>query len=200
MNAYVARRRHESSEGGAVSVLAMLLIAVAGVCAYALVGVVAPDADRYGRVGIPSSTWIDLPSSETGIGVVASGESGGASALPEDIQIKVLDPRTGESLRVDARGDATEISSGQARQQIASVNPPSSGLYRVVVSRDDSRALSQAQVSFGQSPTGAVSDRFSEAWDRMIGPIGLLLLALILLISVRPRFQRLITRRADSYG
>lgn len=197
MHASVVARRLQSSERGAVSVTGILVLAVVGVLAYALFGAVATDPDRYGRVAIPSNSWVSLPDAETGIGIVKRNGANGAEArAPSDLRIQVIDPKTEEPVRVDARGGG-QTGSGESRWQIAAIDPPSSGIYQVIVTTSEpASGVGPAALSFGQSPVGAVGDRFSEVGDLVIGPVGAIIALALLLIALRPRFQRLVARGA----
>jgi len=196
MHASAVARRLQSSERGAVSVSGLLVLAVVGVLAYALFGAVATDPDRYGRVAIPSNTWVSLPDAETGIGVVKRPGGGAGARAPADLRIQVIDPKTNEQVRVDARGGG-QTGSGESRWQIAAVDPPSSGIYQVIVTTSEpARGVGPAQLSFGQSPVGAVGDRFAEVGDLVIGPVGAIAGLILLLLMLRPRFQRLVARGA----
>lgn len=196
MHASAVARRLQSSERGAVSVSGLLVLAVVGVLAYALFGAVATDPDRYGRVAIPSNTWVSLPDAETGIGVVKRPGGGAGARAPADLRIQVIDPKTNEQVRVDARGGG-QTGSGESRWQIAAIDPPSSGLYQVIVTTSEpASGVGPAALSFGQSPVGAVGDRFSEVGDLVIGPVGAIIALALLLLAMRPRFRRLVARGA----
>lgn len=188
-----ARLRPDQS--GAVSISLLLWLAVAGVLLYALFGASSGDIDRFGRVSVPGSAFLDLPGGESDISYVEDAATAGSDVqAPTDLRVLLISTQTGVGIEVDSRGGNPSEQDGEVVRPYGAVNPPSEGLYEVRVTSNEAATRPNPQLAFGDSPFGAIGDRLSRVGDLITGPFGVLLGALVIAAIVAPRAQRILRR------
>lgn len=184
------------SERGFASVSTLLALGAVGVLVFALLGAVAIEPDRYGRIPVPSTAYVSLPGAESSISWVSAD----GTAPPDDLRIAVLDPRTGEALRVNSNGGSAVERDAESLKPIGRVDPPDSGVYQVRAMSTRANVMRGSELAFGESAVGAVGGRFSEVGSLLTGPAGvaagLLLLGALLAPSLGRSFRR--ARRAPA--
>ena len=178
-----------------MSVSLLLWIAVGGVLLYALFAASSGDVDRFGRVPIPDSATLELPEGEADISYAERAEDGGSDVkVPADLRVTVVSAETGEAVEPDPRGGSQSEQDGEAVRLFGAVNPPDAGSYEVRVISREAATRPHPQLLLGESPLGAFGDRLSGAVDLLLGPIGLLLAALVIAAVAAPRVQRTLGR------
>jgi hypothetical protein len=170
-------------------------LALAVLAGYIMLGFAGGDPDRYGRVPVPGLGMVALPGDESEVYFV-QGEGSTATAVPEDLLILIRDPGEG-LLEIDPRGEEPDVRDGESVRLIGSINPPGEGRYEVRIASEDLAGRVSPQVSFGQSPSGAIGGRLEAVIDAALGPVGIALLALVVAIWFVPRLKLALTRARD---
>ena len=188
-------QRLRSDQSGAVSVSALLWLAVAGVLIYALLAAYYGEVDRFGRVAVPGQGTVDLPAGASDISY-AEQAVGGASEVevPADLEVQVTSAATGQGLEIDPRGGGESEKDGEVLRAVGSVDPPAAGLYDVQVLSSEAASRPNPQLAFGESPFGAFGDRLSRVVDLLSGTIGIVLAALVVAAIAIPRLLRALER------
>lgn len=189
------RRRLAADQSGAISVSALLWLAVAGVLIYALLSAYYGDRDRFGRVPVPGEAIVDLPSVEADISYAEDAVDGAPEMVaPGDLRIEVHAAGTGAGLDIDPRGSTTSEEDGQVLRSVAAVNAPEAGLYEIRATSSEAAARPGPELLIGESPFGAFGDRLSRVVDLLQGPIGVVLAILVVAAIAIPRLLRAIGR------
>lgn len=140
---------------------------------------------------MPSTASVELPKGETDIyyAEAIQAEDGIALATPEDLEYSITDA-AGVSVRVDSRGGEPEQTEDGMTRVIGAVFAPADGLYAVKVTSAMAVQRISPEITFGQSPFQAVSERFENVIDTLKGPSGVALLALLIVLFLLPHFRR----------
>lgn len=186
------------TQTGAIAVGTLIGVALLALFAYLLLGAAEGDTAHYGRVPVPSTTSIELPEGETDVYYAeAVDPSAGVSlTVPEDLEYTITDA-AGQAVSVASRGGDPEESDGGTARLIGAVDAPADGTYTVTVTSDTAAQRGSAQLTFGQSPFGAVRERFEGVVDALRGPAGVAVAALLVVLFLLPRFQRALARRSQ---
>jgi hypothetical protein len=177
-------------ERGFASVSTLLVLGAVGVLVFALFGAASVEPDRYGRMPVPSTTYVSLPGAESSISWVSRD----GTAPPADLRIVVIDPRTGEGLRVNSNGGDPVRRDRESLKPIGRVDPPDSGVYRVGATSTRANVLPGSELAFGETAVGAVGGRFSEVGTLLTGPAGIAAGLLLIGALVAPGLSRSIRR------
>ena len=119
----------------------------------------------------------------------AAPAGGQAAPPPADLRILVRDLETGELLQVNSNGGDQSTEGDEILRPVARVDPPGAGVYEIRVTGSTGAALAP-QIAFGESPIGAVGDRFSKLGELISGPYGILAGALLLAAMLAPSVRR----------
>ena len=179
------------SESGAIGAGTVIGLALAGLFVYLLLAATEGDSAHYGRVTMPGTAQIELPEGETDIFYEEGIESDSAVSLatPGDLSYLVLDGNE-QSVETDSRGgDAEEVEGGMARK-VGAVFAPADGVYTVEVESDEAAQRITPELTFGQSPLQAIEARFDEIVDTLKGPVGIVVVAVLFVLFMLPRFRR----------
>lgn len=182
---------NRTSESGAIGVGTLIGVALLVLAVYLLLGAAEADTAHYGRVPVPSISQVELPEGETDV-YYAEGiepDSGVSLAVPLDLDYSITDS-AGQAVQVSSRGDDPEETDGGMARLIGSVSAPAEGIYTVKVVSDDAAQRISPTITFGQSPFGAIEARFDEGVEAVKGPAGIVVVALLFVLLLLPRFRR----------
>lgn len=181
--------RRVSSESGAVGVGTVIFLGLAGLFVYLLLAAFDADSAFYGRVPVPGIGQVELPEGETDVYYSEAIEAGAALSPVSDLEFSVIGPDQ-SSARVDARGGDAEETDGGMTRVIAAVFAPAEATYEVTVESAEARQRSGPELTFGQSPIGAVGDRFDSVVDELNGPVGIVIAGVLVILVLLPRVRR----------
>ncbi len=184
-------------EAGAISISAVLLIGAVLILIYALLGASNGDPDKYGRAPIPSTARLTLPAEEIDISYAEVTAARDIPVQPpSDLRVVVREVQTGAPVAINARGGSQSEVSGEAVSPILAVRPPAEGVYEVESISNEAAGRRGPALLFGESPVGAVGDRFAKAGDLIASKYGGAAAILLLLAAMAPSFQRALKRRS----
>ena len=169
----------------------MIGVALLGLVVYLLFAATEGDPAQFGRVAVPGAAQVELPKGETDIFYREGIEPGSAVSLvtPGDLDYVVTDSRD-ISIETDSRGgDAEEVEGGMTRK-VGAVFAPADGVYTVEVKSDEAAQRITPELTFGQSPLQAIEARFEEIVDALKGPVGIVVVAVLFMLFMLPRFRR----------
>lgn len=179
-----------------IGVGAVIALGLAGLFLYLLLAAFQGDSAHYGSVPIPSdNAGIELPSHETDIYYAepVDKEVVGDLTPPADLVISITGP-DGEGVRIDDRGGDTESTDDGSARLVAAALLPDEGTYTITVSGSDLAGRRAPAITFGQSPLGAVGDRFDDVVTELKGPTGIVVLAALGVLFLAPRVGRALER------
>lgn len=184
-------RPSPSSESGLISVGAVIALAIGALFIYLLLAAFEEDPSHYGAVAIPGKQVpIELPKGETDIfyAEAIEGDSSIALAPPEDLQFQIVG-EDGAGVQVDSRGGEPEATDDGIARVIGAAFPPEKGTYFVDVESAELAQRVAPSITFGQSPFGAVKERFDEIVEEMKGPTGIVVAVVLVILFLVPRIQ-----------
>ena len=192
------RLSHLRSESGAINAGTAITLALVAAVVYIGLAAVNSDTAYFGEAPVPGTSAIDLDKGGVEI-YYAQGTSAQTSfQRPANLTTTIRDS-AGTPLRVDVRGaDAKETDTGMT-QLIASVQIPADGIYTVETSGTPSAGAVKAELTFGQSPMGAVASRAKDLAEQLIGPLGVLVLIFLGVLYALPRIKRR-TNQSSTYN
>jgi hypothetical protein len=179
------------SERGAISVSILLALVAVGLVVYLALAATDADPARYGSVRVPGEAQFELPGGDANY-YYSEQSTGHDVAAPSDLEVTVTD-QDGQAVKSDTRSsDDQSDDDGRRVDLIGQVDPPSEGLYTVTVETSTPAASlgPDPQISFGESPFGAVGDRWEEVLDWLKGPAGIVVIVLLLGLLVWPSLKR----------
>ena len=179
-----------------IGVGTVIALGLAGLFVYLLLAAFQGDSAHYGSVPIPSEDApIELPSGETDIYYAEPVDQDVVGDLtpPTDLVISVAGPN-GEGVRIDDRGGDTKATDDGSARLIAAALLPGEGTYTVTVTSSDLAGRRAPAITFGQSPLGAVGDRFDDVVAELDGPTGIVVLAVLGVLFLAPRVGRALER------
>lgn len=179
------------SESGAIGISALIGIAIAGLAVYLLLGATKADTAHYGSVPVPGAGAIELPKGEAQIYYAVA--TGVPFATPTNLNFQLVDG-AGNPLKTDFRGDQPQKTDTGMTQLVGSVSVPADGTYSVTTTGTPANGAVKPMITFGESPFGAIKDRFSNVVDSLIGPTGVLVLIVLGLLFVFTRFRSAMLR------
>jgi hypothetical protein len=191
-------RERMRDERGLISAGSLVLIGLLLLGGYLLLAAFEGDSAQFGSVPVPGKERIELPKGDIDIYYAekVDPEAGVPLIAPDDLLYTVSAP-DGSSLRVDSRGaDAESTGDGMARL-IGAMRVPEAASYTVTTDSSESAQRIQPALTFGQGPFAAIGHRFDEVVDALRGPLGIVVLVVLLLLFLWPRFQ--LARRRASY-
>jgi hypothetical protein len=182
---------HNDSERGAISVSIVIAIGVVAVAVYVILGATVGDPTKYGAVTVPGKAQVELPGGDADFFFTELTTSTDIQA-PQGMKVLVTD-QSGNAVSTDTRSTPEQTDDGSRRiELIGQVDPPTDGLYNVEVEIDPSTGAlpNQPQVTFGESPFGAVAQRWDNVLDTLRGPVGLGVIVVLLGLLVWPALKR----------
>lgn len=185
-------------ESGAIGVGTIIGVALLALLVYLLLAAAETDTTHYGVVPVPSTAQVELPGGETDVYYAEAIRPGAGISLvtPEDLSYSISGA-PGQDVSSASRGGDPEETNGGMTRLIGAVSVPEDGLYTIKVTSDLAAQRISPQLTFGQSPSQAVRERFEGAVDALKGPAGFALVALLVVLFLLPRFRRAAARRED---
>lgn len=183
--------RHTDPERGAISVSVLLALVAVGLIIYLALGAANGDPFRYGSVSVPGETQIELPGGDANF-YYSEQTTGKDIAPPADLDVSVSD-QAGLAVKTDTRSnDDQSDEDGRRVDLIGQVDPSSDGLYTVTIETSTAPGSlgPDPQISFGESPFGAVGDRWEELLDDLRGPAGIVVVLVLLGLLLYPGLKR----------
>jgi hypothetical protein len=185
------------SERGAITSGMVIGLALAVVAGYILLGFTGGDPDRHGRLPVPANTVLELPGGESKVYFI-QGTASTEAGLPADLNITVRPPDAlAEPVRIEPRSEQPDVRDGESIELIGAVNPEEEGSFEVTVTSQELGGRVAPQVAFGQSAIGAIGERLDSVVDRLLGPLGIAVLALLAAIWFVPRLKLAIARSRE---
>jgi len=184
--------RRLSDEGGFISAGAAIGIALIALIVYIVAAGFSGATDQFGSVPVPSKSSVELPKGTVDV-YYAEGvdpDSGIALVVPADLKYTVTDPE-GNFVQVDTRGgeDAKDTDNGLA-MLVGELDAPAEGTYTVESDSTDAQQRITPALTFGEGPFAAMKDRLDDVISSLKGPIGILVLLVIVMLIFIPRYRR----------
>lgn len=187
-------------EEGAISVSALIGIALVLFVGYLLLAAFEGDSAQFGSVAVPGREQVELPKGDVDIYYAekVDPDAGVPLITPDDLQYTVTGP-DGQGVTVNSRGDDAESTGDGMTRLIGSLQAPEDGLYTVTTESSQAAQRIAPAVTFGQGPFAAVGQRFGDVVDALRGPLGIVVLVVLVILFLLPRW-RLARRRASYQG
>jgi hypothetical protein len=187
-------------EEGAISVSALIGIALVLFVGYLLLAAFEGDSAQFGSVAVPGREQVELPKGDVDIyySEKVDPDAGVPLITPDDLQYTVTGPE-GQGVTVNSRGDDAESTGDGMTRLIGSLQAPDDGLYTVTTESSQAAQRIAPAVTFGQGPFAAVGQRFGDVVDALRGPLGIVVLVVLVILFLLPRW-RLARRRASYQG
>ena len=187
-------------EEGAISVSALIGIALVLFVGYLLLAAFEGDSAQFGSVPVPGKEQVELPKGDVDIyySEKVDPDAGVPLITPDDLQYTVTGP-DGQGVTVNSRGDDAESTGDGMTRLIGSLQAPEDGLYTVTTESPQAAQRIAPAVTFGQGPFAAVGQRFGDVVDALRGPLGIVVLVVLVILFLLPRW-RLARRRASYQG
>jgi len=192
-------RERMRDEQGLISAGSLVLIGLALLAGYLLLAAFEGDSAQFGKVPIPGKERVELPKGDIDIYYAekVDPDAGVPLVTPDDLDYSVTGPN-GVAVRVDSRGDDAKSTGDGMARLIGAMKVPVEGSYTVTTESPQAAAQRiEPALTFGQGPFAAIGHRFDETRDALAGPLGIVILAVLVLLFLLPRFQR--ARRRASY-
>ena len=158
-------------------------LVVAGIAAFVGSAFISADTDRDGRVPVPGAATLELEPGEVDLFYaedVDLGENESLSA-PPDLAVAIVDP-AGAPVEVRVRSGQEVSGNRGTATLIGSIDVVEGGPYEVVTESSLAASRPTPEVTLGESPFDLIGERLGEVGDAVIGPVGLVALALLLLL------------------
>ena len=187
-------------EEGAISVSALIGIALVLFVGYLLLAAFEGDSAQFGSVAVPGREQVELPEGDVDIyySEKVDPDAGVPLITPDDLQYTVTGPE-GQGVPVNSRGDDAESTGDGMTRLIGSLQAPEDGLYTVTTESSQAAQRIAPAVTFGQGPFAAVGQRFDDVVEALRGPLGIVVLVVLVILFLLPRW-RLARRRASYQG
>ena len=187
-------------EEGAISVSALIGIALVLFVGYLLLAAFEGDSAQFGSVAVPGREQVELPEGDVDIyySEKVDPDAGVPLITPDDLQYTVTGPE-GQGVTVNSRGDDAESTGDGMTRLIGSLQAPEDGLYTVTTESSHAAQRIAPAVTFGQGPFAAVGQRFGDVVDALRGPLGIVVRVVLVILFLLPRW-RLARRRASYQG
>ncbi len=181
-------RSRLGSESGAVAPGTVIYAAIAALVVYLLLGAAQADPAHFGRMPFPGSGSIELNKGEIQVYYAEDNDSA-SFALPDNVNFGVSDS-AGTAFKTNVRGADPKSNGSGTAELVGSVSVPEDGVYTVTSGGTPPQGAVSPELTFGESSFGAIKDRFRSVLDSLIGPTGVLVLALFVLLSMYPRMRQ----------
>jgi len=185
-------------QDGLISAGALIGIALLLVFLYLLLAAFQGDSAEFGQVGVPGSGRVELPEGDIDVYYAegADPDAGVTLITPADLEVVVTGP-DGRNVPVTSRGADAKATDDGVTRLIGSLQAPVDGFYTVKAESTDAAQRITPAVTFGQGPFASVRTRFEDVVDVLRGPVGIVVLAILLILFLLPRFKT--ARRRASY-
>lgn len=185
-------------EAGAISAGTLILIGLGLFLGYLLLAAFEGDTAQFGKVPVPGKGQVELSEGDIDVYYAESvdPDQGIPLVAPDDLQYRVTGP-DGQVIDVTSRGaDAKSTGDGLTRL-IGALSAPANGSYTVTAESDEAAQRIAPALTFGQGPFAAVGQRFSDVVDTLRGPVGIVIVVVLLILFLLPRWR--LARRRHAY-
>ena len=191
-------RERIGAEEGTISASTVILIAVAAFVVYLLLAAFQGDTAQFGSVAVPGKAAVELPKGDVDVYYAekVDPDAGVPLITPDDLNYTVTGPG-GEGIPVNSRGDDAKSTGDGMTRLIGQIKAPEDGNYTVTTDSTQAGQRISPELTFGQGPFAAVGQRFSDVVDALRGPVGIIVLAVLVLLFLLPRWK--LARRRQSY-
>jgi hypothetical protein len=181
-------RANLRSESGAVSLGTIFGLAIAAVVVYVLLGAAKADTAHFGVVPLPGTDSLTFTKGEAQVFYSTASGTGTSFVLPTDLTFQVTDS-AGTALESEKREGSFEDTDSGETELVGAVQIPDDGTYTVTTSGVPDQAAAEPELTFGQSPFGAIKDRANNVIDELKGPAGIALLVILVLLYAYTKAQ-----------
>ena len=169
------------------SLLAIIVVSlvVAGIAMFIGLAFFAGNTDRDGRVPVPGTAVLELEPGEVDLFYAEDVELGESEDLvpPSDLAVRVA-PLDGPPLDIRLRS-GQEVSGGSGTATlIGSIDVTEAGPYEVATQSAEAGSRSVPEVTLGESPFDLLEERLGDVADVILGPAGIVALAVPLLLAL----------------
>lgn len=191
-------RERIGGERGAISAGAVILLGLLGLGVYLLLAVFEGDTAQFGSVAVPGKKQVDLPKGDIDVYYAeqVDPDAGVPLVVPDDLRYTVTDA-DGLAVQVRSRGAEAESTEDGMTRLVGSLRAPADGLYTVTTESTQAGQRIAPAVTFGQGPFAAIGHRFGDVLDALRGPLGIVVLAVLVILFMLPRWQ--LARRRQAY-
>jgi hypothetical protein len=191
-------RERIGAEEGMISASTVILIAIGAFVVYLLLAAFQGDTAQFGAVPVPGKATVELPEGDVDVYYAekVDPDAGVPLITPDDLQYTVTGPG-GEGIPVSSRGDDAKSTGDGMTRLIGQIKAPEDGDYVVTTESTQAGQRISPELTFGQGPFAAVGQRFSDVVDALRGPVGIIVLAILVLLFLLPRWK--LARRRQSY-
>jgi hypothetical protein len=181
-----------------ISASTVILIAIAAFVVYLLLAAFQGDTAQFGSVPVPGKAAVELPKGDVDIYYAESvdPDSGVELIAPDDLSLTVTGPG-GAGIVVNSRGGDPKSTGDGMTRLIGQIKAPEDGNYTVTTESTQAGQRISPALTFGQGPFAAIGQRFSDVVDALRGPVGIIVLAVLVLLFLVPRWK--LARRRQSY-
>lgn len=185
-------------EKGAITAGGLIGIGLVLLFLYLLLAAFEGDPAQFGEVAVPGSGAVELPEGDVDVHYAegADPDAGVELITPADLRLTVTGPG-GQDVPVTARGEEPESTDDGISRLIGSLRATEEGTYKVETESSEAAQRITPAVTFGQGPFAAIGQRFEGVVDVLRGPVGIVLLVLLAILYVLPRWQG--ARRRAAY-
>lgn len=191
-------RERIEGERGAISAGAVVVIGLLGLLAYLLLAAFEGDTAQFGAVVVPGKQEVELPKGDIDIYYAerVDPDAGVALVVPDDLQYSVTAP-DGGNVTIQSRGEEAKSTGDGMTQLVGSLRAPVDGLYTVTSESSQAGQRIAPELTFGQGPFAAIGQRFGDVVDALRGPLGIAVLAVLVVLFLLPRWR--LARRRQAY-
>jgi len=191
-------RERIGSERGAISAGTVVLVALLGLVVYLLLAVFEGDTAQFGAVPVPGNKQVELPKGDVDVYYAekVDSDAGVPLVVPGDLQYSVTDA-DGNAVQVQSRGAEAESTGDGMTRLVGSLRAPADGIYTVTTKSSQAGQRIAPEVTFGQGPFAAIGHRFGDVVDALRGPLGIVVLAVLVILFLMPRWR--LARRRQAY-
>lgn len=186
------------SESGATSPGTLIGFGIAAFVVYLLLGATQADSARYGSAPVPSKSSVELKAGDVQVYYRQNTSTGSPFTQPDNLSFGVADGQ-GNPLKTTVRGADPKESDGETSELIGSVSVPDDGVYSVIAGGAPVSGTVSPEVTFGESPFGAIKDRFKDSVDSLKGSTGVLVAVVVIMILLYPRIRQAMKPPRETY-
>ena len=185
-------------ERGLISAGALVLIGILLFLGYLLLAAFEGDSAQFGSVPVPGKQQVELPKGDVDIyySEKIDPDAGVPLITPDDLQYWVTG--AGEkNIEVISRGDDAKSTGDGMTRLIGAIDLPEKGSYTVTAESSQTAQRIEPALTFGQGPFAAIGHRAKDVLEALKGPLGIVLVVVLVILFFWPRFQS--ARRRASY-
>ena len=191
-------RERMRDERGLISAGALIGIGILLFIAYLLLAAFEGDSAQFGSVSVPGKAQVELPKGDVDIyySEKVDPDAGVPLITPDDLQYTVTAP-DGVSVEVNSRGDEAKSTGDGMARLIGAMTTPVEGSYTITTESSQTAQRISPAVTFGQGPFAAIGHRAEDVFDELKGPLGIVLVAVLVVLFFWPRIRA--ARKRASY-